>query len=159
MSVEAVMPYLTEFGLADRVMTFANSSATVELAAQCVGCQPAQIAKTLSFQTASGAMLIVTAGDAKIDNAKYKAQFHQKAAMLSHEAVEALIGLRVGGVCPFGAKVPVYLDASLRRFDIVYPAAGDDHSAVRLTPAELETASNTAGWIDVCKGWNGEVQV
>ncbi|NCC85866.1 MAG: YbaK/EbsC family protein, partial [Clostridia bacterium] len=103
MSVEAVMPYLTEFGLADRVMTFEDSSATVELAAQCVGCIPAQIAKTLSFRTAEGAMLIVTAGDAKIDNPKYKARFHQKAAMLSHEEVESLIGLRVGGVCPFGA--------------------------------------------------------
>ncbi|HNW87331.1 MAG TPA: YbaK/EbsC family protein [Candidatus Limiplasma sp.] len=154
MSVEAVMPYLHEFGLAARVMTFENSSATVELAAQCVGCQPAQIAKTLSFKTTEGAMLIVTAGDAKIDNPKYKAQFHQKAAMLTHEEVETLIGLRVGGVCPFGAKVPVYLDESLRRFEIVYPAAGDDHSAVRLTPAELETASKAAGWIDVCKGWN-----
>jgi len=157
MSVEAVMPYLHEFGLADRVMTFENSSATVELAAQCVGCQPAQIAKTLSFRVGEGAVLVVAAGDAKIDNAKYKAQFHQKAAMLSHEDVESLIGLRVGGVCPFGAKVPVYLDESLKRFAIVYPAAGDDHSAVRLTPAELETASRAAGWVDVCKGWN-EVQ-
>ena len=155
MSVEAVMPYLHEFGLADRVMTFENSSATVELAAQCVGCQPAQIAKTLSFRVGEGAVLVVAAGDAKIDNAKYKAQFHQKAAMLSHEDVESLIGLRVGGVCPFGAKVPVYLDESLKRFAIVYPAAGDDHSAVRLTPAELETASRATGWIDVCKGWNG----
>jgi len=157
MSVEAVLPYLHEFGLAGRVMTFENSSATVELAALCVGCQPAQIAKTLSFQTSEGAMLIVTAGDAKIDNPKYKAQFHQKAAMLSHDEVESLIGLRVGGVCPFGAKVPVYLDESLKRFEIVYPAAGDDHSAVRLTPAELEAASKAAGWVDVCKGWN-EVQ-
>jgi len=157
MSVEAVLPYLHEFGLANRVMTFENSSATVELAAQCVGCQPAQIAKTLSFKVGEGAMLIVTAGDAKIDNPKYKAQFHQKAAMLSHEEVETLIGLRVGGVCPFGAKVPVYLDDSLKRFEIVYPAAGDDHSAVQLTPSELETASKAMGWIDVCKGWN-EVQ-
>ena len=154
MSIQTVLPHLAAFGFADRVMTFENSSATVELAAQCVGCRPAQIAKTLSFQTADGPMLIVAAGDAKIDNPKYKARFHQKAAMLSHEQVEELIGLRVGGVCPFGAKVPVYLDESLRRFEIVYPAAGDDHSAVRLTPAELETASRAAGWIDVCKGWN-----
>ena len=154
MSVEAVLPYLCEFGLQDRVMRFADSSATVELAAGCVGCQPAQIAKTLSFKVADGAMLIVTAGDAKIDNAKYKAHFHQKAAMLSYDEVETLIGLRVGGVCPFGAKVPVYLDESLRRFETVYPAAGDDHSAVRLTPQEMETASHAAGWVDVCKGWN-----
>lgn len=154
MSVEAVLPSLAAFGLTDRVMTFEDSSATVELAAGCVGCKPAQIAKTLSFQTDDGAMLIVTAGDAKIDNAKYKAMFHRKAAMLSHDQVEALIGLRVGGVCPFGAKVPVYLDVSLRRFDIVYPAAGDDHSAVKLTPAELEQASRATGWIDVCKGWS-----
>ncbi|MEA4927314.1 MAG: YbaK/EbsC family protein [Candidatus Limiplasma sp.] len=155
MGLESVLPHLAAFGFADRVMTFQNSSATVELAAQCVGCQPAQIAKTLSFRTAEGAMLIVAAGDAKIDNAKYKAQFHQKAAMLSHDEVESLIGLKVGGVCPFGAQVPVYLDDSLRRFETVYPAAGDDHSAVRLTPAELETASRATGWIDVCKGWNG----
>ena len=154
MSVEAVLPYLSEFGLQDRVMRFTDSSATVELAAGCVGCQPAQIAKTLSFKVTDGAMLIVTAGDAKIDNAKYKAHFHQKAAMLSHDEVETLIGLRVGGVCPFGAKIPVYLDESLRRFKIVYPAAGDDHSAVRLTPQEMETASRAVGWIDVCKGWN-----
>ena len=157
MSVEAVLPFLYEFGLADRVMRFENSSATVELAAGCVGCRPAQIAKTLSFKTAEGAMLIVTAGDAKIDNPKYKARFHLKAAMLSADEVETLIGLRVGGVCPFGARVPVYLDESLRRFSIVYPAAGDDHSAVRLTPAELETASRATGWVDVCKGWD-EVQ-
>jgi len=157
MSVEAVMPYLHAFGLSERVMTFENSSATVELAAQCVGCQPAQIAKTLSLKTAEGPLLIVTAGDAKIDNPKYKAQFHQKAAMLTHDEVEALIGLRVGGVCPFGAKVPVYLDESLRRFETVYPAAGDDHSAVRLNLTELATASHAVGWIDVCKGWN-EVQ-
>ena len=155
MSVDAVMPTLTAAGLADRVMTFENSSATVELAALCVGCQPAQIAKTLSFKTAEGAMLIVTAGDAKIDNAKYKAFFHLKAAMLSHDEVVEQLNLRVGGVCPFGVSAPVYLDESLKRFDIVYPAAGDDHSAVRLTPAELQAASNAVGWVDVCKGWNG----
>ena len=154
MSLEAVQPHLAAFGLLDRIMTFTQSSATVELAALCVGCQPAQIAKTLSFKTADGAFLIVAAGDAKIDNARYKAQFHQKAAMLTHEEVETLLGLRVGGVCPFGVSVPVYLDASLRRFEIVYPAAGDDHSAVRLTLPELETASRAVGWIDVCKGWN-----
>ena len=154
MSVDAVMPYLAASGLSDRVLRFANSSATVELAAACVGCAPAQIAKTLSFQLGDSAMLLVAAGDARIDNARFKAQFHQKAAMLAPERVESLLGFRVGGVCPFGAKVPVFLDTSLRRFATVYPAAGDDHSAVRLTPAELETASGAAGWVDVCKGWN-----
>ncbi|MEA4999498.1 MAG: YbaK/EbsC family protein [Candidatus Limiplasma sp.] len=154
MSLESVRPSLEAAGFADRVMTFANSSATVELAAQCVGCQPAQIAKSLSFRTAEGAVLIVTAGDAKIDNAKYKALFHQKATMLSHDEVYDLLGLRVGGVCPFGVSAPVFLDISLRRFDTVYPAAGDDHSAVRLTPEELQAASRAQGWVDVCKGWN-----
>jgi len=154
MSVETVTPYLAQYGLEDRVMTFQDSSATVELAAVCVGCRPAQIAKTLSFKTGEGAMLIVTAGDAKIDNAKYKAFFHRKAAMLSRDEVESTLGLRVGGVCPFGVDVPVYLDVSLKRFDIVYPAAGDDHSAVRLTPEELTAAGRAVEWIDVCKGWS-----
>ena len=101
-------------------------------------------------------MLVVAAGDAKIDNSKFKALFHRKAAMLNHDEVYDLLGLRVGGVCPFGVNVPVYLDVSLKRFDIVYPAAGDDHSAVRLTPEELATASRALGWVDVCKGWQEE---
>ena len=154
MSVDAVMPTLAALGLCDRVLRFDNSSATVELAAACVGCSPAQIAKTLSFQWGDSAVLIVAAGDARIDNARFKARFHQKAAMLTPERVEEMLGFRVGGVCPFGARVPVFLDESLRRFSTVYPAAGDDHSAVRLTPAELEAASGAAGWVDVCKGWN-----
>ena len=157
MSLETVLPALDLVGFADRVMTFENSSATVELAAKCVGCQPAQIAKTLSFRTEEGAMLVVAAGDAKIDNAKFKATFHRKAAMLTPDEVISLLNLRVGGVCPFGVAAPVFLDESLKRFDIVYPAAGDDHSAVRLTPAELEMASYAEAWVDVCKGWN-EVQ-
>ena len=157
MSIDTVTAYLSEFHLDSRVMTFLESSATVELAAVAVGCRPAQIAKTLSFRANGNAMLIVAAGDAKIDNAKYKAQFHQKAAMLSHDEVESLLGLKVGGVCPFAVNAPVYLDVSLQRFDIVYPAAGNDHSAVKLTHSELEIASRAIGWIDVCKGWN-EVQ-
>ncbi len=155
MSLETALPSLTAAGFADRVMTFENSSATVELAALCVGCQPAQIAKTLSFRAEEGALLVVAAGDAKVDNAKFKALFRRKAAMLAPDEVQALLGLRVGGVCPFGVNMPVYLDESLKRFDTVYPAAGDDHSAVRLTPAELEAASRAVGWVDVCKGWNG----
>jgi len=154
MPLESVTAYLSDRGLSDRVMAFADSSATVELAAGCVGCQPAQIAKTLSFRTAEGAMLIVTAGDAKIDNAKYKAFFHRKAVMLSPGEVETMLGLRVGGVCPFAVDAPVYLDVSLKRFDTVYPAAGDDHSAVRLTPEELASAGQAVEWIDVCKGWS-----
>ncbi len=154
MGVDTITNYLRDFDLQHRVMTFADSSATVEMAAGCVGCAPAQIAKTLSFRTKEGAMLIVAAGDAKIDNAKYKALFHQKAAMLPRDEVETQLGLKVGGVCPFAVQAPVYLDESLKRFATVYPAAGDDHSAVKLSPGELETASKAVGWIDVCKGWN-----
>ena len=151
MSVEEVKQYLTPYALDGRVREFEVSSATVDEAALAVGCEPARIAKTLSFRLGDGALLIVAAGDVKIDNAKFKAQFHQKAAMLSHDDVEALLHQRVGGVCPFGASVPVYLDASLKRFSVVYPAAGNDHSAVELTPNELERASRSVGWIDVCK--------
>ncbi len=152
MSVEAVRAHLAVFGLEDRVMEFALSSATVELAAVAVGCEPARIAKTLSFDVGGEAVLIVTAGDRKIDNPKFKAQFHTKAKMLSPDDALSRIGHAVGGVCPFAVHdgVQIYLDDSLRRFDTVYPAAGSASSAVRLTPAELETASGGT-WIDVCK--------
>lgn len=153
MSVERVRAYLTPFGLADRVLEFSCSSATVELAAEAVGCEPAHIAKTLSFDVNGEAILIVAAGDTKIDNPKYKAQFHTKAHMLSRDEALERIGHAVGGVCPFDVNdgVTVYLDESLRRFDIVYPAAGSSQSAVRLTVPELEAASRFAAWIDVCK--------
>lgn len=152
MSVDAVRTYLSAYGLAERVMEFDISSATVELAAVAVGCEPAHIAKTLSFDVEGETVLIVTAGDMKIDNPKYKAQFHTKAKMLSREDALSRIGHAVGGVCPFAVNdgVRVYLDESLKRFDIVYPAAGSASSAVKLTPAELETASGGT-WIDVCK--------
>ena len=152
MSVEAVRAHLAVFGLEDRVMEFALSSATVELAAVAVGCEPAHIAKTLSFDVGGEAVLVVTAGDRKIDNPKFKAQFHTKAKMLSPDDALSRIGHAVGGVCPFAVHdgVQIYLDDSLRRFDTVYPAAGSASSAVRLTPAELETASGGT-WIDVCK--------
>ena len=152
MSVEAVRAHLAVFGLEDRVMEFALSSATVELAAVAVGCEPARIAKTLSFDVGGEAVLIVTAGDRKIDNPKFKAQFHTKAKMLSPDDALSRIGHAVGGVCPFAVHdgVQIYLDDSLRRFDTVYPAAGSASSAVRLTPAELETASGGT-WSDVCK--------
>ena len=153
MSLERAKAHLERFSLADRVQLFDVSSATVELAAQAVGCEPARIAKTLSFLLPEGPVLILAAGDARIDNSKYKAQFHTKAKMIPHDQVEELIGHGVGGVCPFGVKegVPVWLDESLRRFDIVYPAAGTSNSAVKLTLAELEQASQALGWVDVCK--------
>ena len=153
MSLERAKAHLERFGLADRIQLFDVSSATVELAAQAVGCEPARIAKTLSFLLPEGPVLILAAGDARIDNSKYKAQFHTKAKMIPHDQVEELIGHGVGGVCPFGVKegVPVWLDESLRRFDLVYPAAGTSNSAVKLTLAELEQASQALGWVDVCK--------
>lgn len=150
---ERAKAYLTQFGLEDRVMEFDVSSATVELAAEAVGCEPAHIAKTLSFKVDDQCILIVAAGDAKVDNKKYKAQFHTKAKMLSFEEVEELTGHAVGGVCPFGVKagVRVFLDVSLKRFEIVYPACGSSNSAVKLTIEELEKASGYESWIDVCK--------
>ncbi|HIT32021.1 MAG TPA: YbaK/EbsC family protein [Candidatus Enterenecus stercoripullorum] len=155
MSLDRAMPHLSRFGLEDRVKLFDVSSATVELAAQAVGCQPERIAKTLSFLLPEGPVLILAAGDARIDNGKYKARFHTKARMIPHDEVEPLIGHGVGGVCPFGVNegIPVYLDESLRRFDVVYPAAGTPNSAVELSLEELERASQASGWVDVCKDW------
>lgn len=153
MAFEKAKEYLKQFGLEDRVRVFDTSSATVELAAQAVGCEPARIAKTLSFKVGEECVLIVAAGDARIDNSKYKAQFHTKAKMLAFEEVEELVGHAVGGVCPFGVKegVKVYLDESLKRFDVVYPACGSSNSAVELSIEELEKASGCESWIDVCK--------
>lgn len=153
MAFDRAKEYLKQFGLDTHVKEFDVSSATVELAAQAVGCEPARIAKTLSFQVGEEAVLIVAAGDARIDNGKYKGFFHTKAKMLAFEEVERLIGHAVGGVCPFGINegVKVYLDESLKRFDIVYPACGSDNSAVELTIAQLEEASRYDAWIDVCK--------
>ena len=155
MAYERARAHLERFGLADRIKLFDVSSATVELAAQAVGCEPARIAKTLSFLLPDGPVLIVAAGDARVDNSKYKARFHTKAKMLAFEEVEPLIGHAVGGVCPFGVNegVPVWLDESLRRFDVVYPAAGTPNSAVELTLPELGQASLALGWVDVCKDW------
>lgn len=156
MSLADARAHLAQFGLAERIQLFDVSSATVELAAQAVGCAPAHIAKTLSFLLPDGPILILAAGDAKIDNGSFKARFHTRAKMIPQEQVEELIGHGVGGVCPFGirAGVRVYLDESLRRFDTVYPAAGTSHSAVSLTLQELERSSGSQGWVHVCKGWN-----
>ena len=153
MSVQAVREHLAKFGYADRITEFTESTATVELAAAVVGVIPARIAKTLSFKANERVILIVAAGDAKIDNRKYKDKFGAKAKMLTAEEAIDLVGHPVGGVCPFAVKdgVGVYLDESLRRFETVFPAAGSAGSAVRLSCDELFESSGAAEWVDVCK--------
>ena len=154
MSIEKVRAYLEERQLAGRIQEFDVSSATVELAAQALHVEGQRIAKTLSFHVGDRVALIVAAGDAKIANTKYKAQFNTKAKMLSHEEAEALIGHAVGGVCPFAVNdgVDVYLDESLKRFETVFPAAGSSNSAIELTIPELEAVcDHFQGWVDVCK--------
>ena len=160
MAIEEVKAFFASYGMEDRVLEFEVSSATVELAAEAVHCEPCRIAKTLSFMVDRAPILVVTAGDARIDNRKYKAQFKTKAKMLTPEQAESLVGHAVGGVCPFALKdgVSVYLDESLKRFDTVFPACGSGSSAIELTLPELEKYSSAAAWVDVCKGWeeNGE---
>ena len=155
MSVERARKYLAKFGLEDRIITFKTSSATVELAAQAAGTEPCRIAKSMSFQSKEGPVLIITAGDTKIDNAKFKHFFGVKPKMLPFEDVEPLIGHAVGGVCPFGVNpgVRVYLDISMKRFETVFPAAGEENNAIELTPEELEKYTENEGWVDLCKGW------
>lgn len=153
MALEQAKKYLTEKGYADRIIELEGSSATVQLAAEALGVEPGMIAKTMSFLRGEQPVLILTEGTARIDNRKYKDTFHIKAKMIPFEEVEEIIGHAPGGVCPFGVKegIKVYLDESLKRFDTVYPAAGNDHSAVRLTIEDLENAVDSEGWIDVCK--------
>lgn len=153
MQFDDIKNYLTEKGYGERVKEFPVSSATVELAAAAVGCEAARIAKTLSFLLDGGAALIVAAGDVKADNKKFKQCFGQKARMIPFEQVEKMTGFKPGGVCPFCAKegVKVFLDVSLRRFDVVYPAAGSSNSAVELTVKELFELSRADGWVDVCR--------
>ena len=153
MSLEKAKAYLAEKGYADHVIELEDSSATVQLAAQALGIEPGMIAKTMSFLLGDEAILILTEGTAKVDNRKYKDTFHMKAKMIPFEEVEGWIGHAPGGVCPFGIKegIKVYLDESLKQFDTVYPAAGNDHSAVKLTIAELEEVAGAVGWVDVCK--------
>ena len=153
MSIAAVRDYFAQFGMADNVLEFSTSSATVELAAQAAGVIPARIAKSLSFKVDGKAILIITAGDAKVDNSRYKAQFHTKAKMLTHEEAHELIGHDVGGVCPFALPedVKVYLDVSMKRFETVFPACGSSNSAIELTIPELEEYSKFDEWVDVCK--------
>lgn len=153
MSIERVREYFRQYDIQDRILEFPVSSATVELAAKALGCEPNRIAKTLSFKIGDQCILIVTAGGAKIDNAKYKAQFHTKAKMLTVDEAAELVGHAVGGVCPFGVNegVVTYLDISLKDYDTVFPACGSSNSAIELTIAELEKYSLCKEWIDVCK--------
>ena len=153
MSIERARAHLRKHGLEERIQEFTVSSATVALAAEALGCEPARIAKSLSFEKGESAILVIAAGDARIDNAKFKQRFGMKAKMLSAEKVEPLIGHGIGGVCPFGVNegIEVYLDESMKRFETVYPAAGTSASAVYLTLEELERASEALGWVDVCK--------
>lgn len=152
-TLQAVRAYFKTLGIDNKIMEFPVSSATVELAAKAVGTEPARIAKTLSFDAAGSALLVVCAGDTKIDNAKYKARFHTKAKMLPPDEVPIRIGHTVGGVCPFAVKdgVDIYLDISLKRFQTVYPACGSSNSAIELTPEEIFRFSGAKEWIDVCK--------
>ena len=160
MSIEKGRAYFRALGLEDRVQEFTVSSATVELAAQALGVEDARIAKTLSFKTEDGCMLILAAGDARIDNHKFKEYFHFKAKMLSADEVLELVGHPVGGVCPFAVpeNVNVYLDVSLRRFETVYPACGSPNSAIALTLPELEQYSGFSAWVDVCRGWDEQAE-
>lgn len=155
MSIERGRAYFAQFGMEDQVIEFNVSSATVELAAAALNCEPQRIAKTLSFLVDGQAILIVAAGDARIDNPKYKTQFGVKAKMIAAEDVEPLIGHGIGGVCPFGINegVMVYLDESLKRFITVYPACGSGNSAIELTIPQLEQYSGYTAWVDVCKDW------
>ena len=155
MAIELVREYFKEFEMENKIQEYESSSATVELAAIALNVEPARIAKTLSFKMEDGCILIVAAGDTKIDNAKFKHTFEVKAKMLSPEEVLEQVGHAVGGVCPFAIPVHinVYLDESLKRFDTVFPACGSSNSAIELTCEELFTIAKAAEWVDVCKGW------
>lgn len=155
MAIEKVREYFKQYGMEERILEMDHSSATVELAAEAVGVEPARIAKSLTFKKDERAIMVVAAGDAKVDNRKYKDTFGVKAKMLAPEEVAEMIGHAVGGVCPFAIPedVIVYLDESLKRFEIVYPACGSSNSAIGLTLPELEQYSGFSGWVNVCKGW------
>lgn len=153
MAIELVREYLKQWNMQERIQEFSTSSATVELAAQALNCEPERIAKTLAFKIEERAIVVVCAGDAKIDNGKYKEIFHTKAKMLSAQELITMVGHEVGGVCPFGIQkeVKVYLDVSLKRFQTVFPACGSSNSAIELTVEELEQISEYEDWVDVCK--------
>ena len=161
MSIEKVRAYFKDFGIEDRILEFDVSSATVELAAVAVGVEGARIAKSMSFKVDDQAIIIVMAGDAKVDNSRYKKQFHTKAKMLSFEEAHEMVGHDPGGVCSFALPehVKTYLDVSLQRFETVFPAAGSSNSAIEMTCGELEQySSNFVEWVDVCKAWRPEEQ-
>lgn len=155
MAIDKVRAYLSAFGMEERINEYAESSATVELAAHAAGCEPCRIAKTLSFLVDDVPVLVVAAGDARVANPKFKATFHAKAKMIPGDQVEPLVGHALGGVCPFAVNdgVRVFLDESLKRFDTVFPAAGSSNSSIELTIPELERTSRAEGWVDVCKDW------
>lgn len=155
MSIEKVRAYFAQFGMEERILEFPVSSATVELAAQALNIAPSRIAKTLSFNVNGEPILIVAAGDARVNNGKYKARFGVKAKMLSHQEAADWIGHAVGGVCPFAVNegVKVYLDISMKRFETMFPAAGSSNSAIELNLQELERYSGSLEWVDVCKDW------
>ncbi|MDF2539391.1 MAG: YbaK/prolyl-tRNA synthetase associated region [Herbinix sp.] len=159
MEIDKVRNYLKKWGRDKDILEFATSSATVQLAADALGVEPGRIAKTLSFNEGDSAILIVAAGDAKVDNSKFKAEFGFKAKMLTPDEVLAFTGHAIGGVCPFGLdrELPVYLDESLKRFETVFPACGSSNSAIQLNCDELEEYSGFDKWISVCKGWQEEV--
>lgn len=156
MSILKVREYFDKYGIGDRILEFPVSSKTVEEASIAIGCEPKEIAKTLSFDLDNKVILIVMAGDAKIDNHKYREKFHKKAKMLKFDEVNIRVGHMVGGVCPFGINegIDVYLDESLKRFEYVYPACGSGNSAIKLNILELEKYSNYLEWVDVCKDWH-----
>lgn len=153
MSVEKVKQFFRDRGMAERILEFTLSSATVELAARALNCKACRIAKTLSFRVENRVILIVSAGDTKIDNGKYKSHFGTKAKMLSHDETEPLVGYAVGGICPFAVNegVDIYLDRSLKRFETVFPACGSANSAIELSIPELEKCTDCKGWVDVCR--------
>ena len=158
MSIEKGKAYFRQFGMEDRVLEFSESSATVELAAHALGVEPERIAKTLSFKLKDSPILIVTAGDARVNSSKFKTMFHQKPVMIPGDEVEEAIGHAPGGVCPFAVKdnVNIYLDISLKRFTDVHAAAGSLQATVHLTLDELEKHSHMKDWVDVCKNWQPE---
>ncbi|WP_339234164.1 YbaK/EbsC family protein [Paenibacillus sp. FSL R5-0517] len=156
MAIEKVKDFFKQYGMNSQIIEFEVSSATVDLAASALGCEPERIAKTLSFMVNGQAVLVVAAGDAKVDNKKFKEYFKTKAKMLSPDETMDMVGHAIGGVCPFAIKndVSVYLDISLKRFETIYPACGSSNSAIELTIKQLEKYSSYSEWIDVCKGWN-----
>ena len=152
---EKVYAWLEERGFADRITEHTETIDTVEHAAQQIGCSEAEIAKTLSFLVEDQPVVVVMAGDGRVNSSKFKAQFHTKPHMVPRDRVEELIGFAPGGVCPFGVPegIPIWLDVSMKRFEYVHPAGGNEFLSVKLTPDELEKASEATGWGDVCKGW------